>query len=196
MDLDRLIDALIQVESGGKADAVGDNGKALGILQIHDAVIQDVNRVSTYRFVHADALNPSAAKQICANYLRYWGKQCEKSLGRPANYEELARIWNGGPNGYLKDATLGYWKKVCLTLASLPEADQPTNIKKRTFLFTYEANDSLNTWKGNIAGDTTRLNQQTIVDIQKAAAAEILKTHGVSVSSSTVLITFVIELED
>ena len=33
-------------------------------------------------------------------------------LGRTPTNEDLARIHNGGPNGYKKTATDGYWKKV------------------------------------------------------------------------------------
>ena len=35
-----FVDALIQVESNGNVDAVGDNGKALGCLQIHKICIE------------------------------------------------------------------------------------------------------------------------------------------------------------
>jgi hypothetical protein len=35
-----------------------------------------------------------------------------KRLGRPVTDQDRARIWNGGPNGYKKKATLGYWAKV------------------------------------------------------------------------------------
>ena len=33
-------------------------------------------------------------------------------LGRYATAEDIARIHNGGPNGYKKDATDSYWNKV------------------------------------------------------------------------------------
>ena len=33
-------------------------------------------------------------------------------LGHAPTDEDLARIHNGGPNGYKKSATLGYWEKV------------------------------------------------------------------------------------
>jgi len=47
----RLIDALMHVESKGKVHAIGDNGRAVGCLQIHKGVIEDVNRAynTTYR---------------------------------------------------------------------------------------------------------------------------------------------------
>ena len=43
----------------------------------------------------------------------------EKRLGRTVNMQDIARIHNGGPNGYRKDSTLGYWKKVKIQLRKL-----------------------------------------------------------------------------
>ena len=39
------------------------------------------------------------------NYL-YWQKN-----GAPPSYEDLARMWSGGPMGYEKEATLRYLEK-------------------------------------------------------------------------------------
>ena len=33
-------------------------------------------------------------------------------LGRPVTQEDVARIHNGGPNGYKNPATKQYWEKV------------------------------------------------------------------------------------
>lgn len=106
----KLILALIAVESGGVPDAVGDNGRAYGILQIHREVVQDVNRVygTSYRWPE-DALQPVKAKRICELYLTHWTDV--RFAGRPT-YEQAARIWNGGPNGHRRTATLAYWAKV------------------------------------------------------------------------------------
>jgi len=41
-----LISALMIVESDGRADAIGDNGRAVGVLQIHPECVQDINRFS------------------------------------------------------------------------------------------------------------------------------------------------------
>lgn len=111
---DRLIDALVRVESNGNPSAVGDNGKALGVLQIWDVVIQDVNRVTGSRYVHADAFDPAKARAICRAYLAHYGTA--KRLGRQPTDEDLARIWNGGPNGWRNTSTLKYWHKVAKVL--------------------------------------------------------------------------------
>ena len=40
-----LFSAIISVESNGDSSAVGDGGKAVGCMQIHPCVIEDVNRI-------------------------------------------------------------------------------------------------------------------------------------------------------
>lgn len=87
----------------------GDNGKAWGVLQIRQEVITDVNRVYKTRYVHADAEDPRKAFAICRLYLGYWGGRYQKLTGKPPTYEVLARIWNGGPNGWRVKATRKYW---------------------------------------------------------------------------------------
>lgn len=101
----QLIAALILVESSGNATAVGDGGRALGCLQIHRCVITDVNRRYKTDFKHADALDIDKAILICQMYLEMYAPP-------GATMEQLARIWNGGPNGYKKKCTKAYWLKV------------------------------------------------------------------------------------
>ena len=50
----QLIDALVAVESRGNAAAVGDSGKALGILQIHATMVADANRIAGTHFTHRE----------------------------------------------------------------------------------------------------------------------------------------------
>ena len=114
LDLDRLIPALEQVESAGNPAAIGDNGRALGVLQIWDVVVADVNRAKGTRYTHADALDPVKARAICRAYLSIYCTA--KRLGREPTMEDAARIWNGGPNGHKKKATEKYWHKVAARL--------------------------------------------------------------------------------
>ncbi len=103
--LPMLVAAMILVESGGDPAAVGDGGRALGVLQIHRGVVADVNRRYRTAFRWEDAKNPDLAKEICELYLRAWAPA-------DATPEQCARIWNGGPRGHLKAGTETYWKKV------------------------------------------------------------------------------------
>lgn len=99
-----LLAALISVESGGRDLAVGDGGRAIGPLQIHAAVVEDVNRFAGTHYTHSGMTNRAAAMQVCVLYIEHYA--------RGQSPEVQARIWNGGPKGALKKATIGYWAKV------------------------------------------------------------------------------------
>lgn len=102
---------LITIESGGDDAAIGDNGKAYGCLQIHSAYVQDVNRIlKEDLYTHEDAFNRDHAIDM---FLIYSLHYCTaERLGRQPTLEDFARVHNGGPNGYKKEATKKYWEKV------------------------------------------------------------------------------------
>ena len=102
--LSNLISALIIVESSNNDLAIGDQGRAIGPLQIHRAVVTDMNRITGSHYRHSEMTNRAQARAVCEVYLRHYG--------RGKTTEEQARIWNGGPTGDRKTATLGYWLKV------------------------------------------------------------------------------------
>lgn len=102
--ISNLISALIIVESSGNDMAIGDHGKAIGPLQIHKAVVLDVNKLTGSHYRHQDMTNRAQARAVCEAYLRHYGKG--------ATPEQLARRWNGGPKGDTKTSTEAYWSKV------------------------------------------------------------------------------------
>lgn len=102
---EKLIDALVHVESKGEVHAVGDNGKAIGPLQIHKEVVDDVNKAYGTNYTYDDRKSIDKSREICRKYLLLHG-------GRHATNEKYARIWNGGPNGHRKSRTRKYWVKV------------------------------------------------------------------------------------
>ena len=102
--LSNLISALIIVESSGNDLAIGDQGRAIGCLQIHKAVVVDVNRFTGSNYRHQDMTNRAAARAVCQAYLTHYG--------RGATTEQLARRWNGGPTGDRKTATVAYWRRI------------------------------------------------------------------------------------
>jgi hypothetical protein len=105
-----LLAALIAVESGGRTHAVGDGGKAVGVLQIHPITVRDVNRIAGTSYQLSDRLCPAKSRAMATIYLNHYASA--KRLGREPRLEDMARMWNGGPNGHRKTATLGYWAKV------------------------------------------------------------------------------------
>ena len=105
MNLNNLITALIIAESAGNDQAIGDNGRALGPLQIHRGVVLDVNRITGSNYRWESMTNRAQARAVCEAYLKHWGKGCTT--------EQLARKWNGGgPSGEKKKATEAYWLRV------------------------------------------------------------------------------------
>lgn len=105
-----LILALITIESNGNNDAIGDNGAAFGCLQMHAAYVQDAAEHAGEDWTHEDAFDRATAIQIITAYMARYAT--EDRLGRPPTAEDIARIHNGGPNGYKKTATDQYWIKV------------------------------------------------------------------------------------
>ena len=102
---DRLIDALIHVESKGNIHAVGDNGRAIGCLQIHKGTVDDVNKAYGCSYTYEDRKCPIKSREICKKYLVLHG-------GYRASSETYARIWNGGPRGHKRSSTRSYWRRV------------------------------------------------------------------------------------
>jgi len=111
-----LILALIAVESNGNDRAIGDDGLAFGALQIHACYVADANEFANEDWTHEDAYDRDKAIKIFLAYMDRYAT--EKRLGRIVTIEDIARIHNGGPNGYKKDATLKYWRKVKAELIS------------------------------------------------------------------------------
>jgi len=110
----RLINALIQVESGGDDNTIGDKKlkfPAYGCLQIRQPCVRDVNDKFKKSFKAKDCLgNRELSILICQAYISIWAK--ESRLGRVPTPEDMARIWNGGPNGWKRNSTRDYWEKV------------------------------------------------------------------------------------
>ena len=106
---DVLIGLLIQLESEGNPNAIGDNGSARGILQIRQPCLDDVNRYLGTKLTLSDVYGPGGvdtSKMVFSVYMHLYAT--EKRLGRPVTDFDRARIWNGGPNGYKKSSTRGY----------------------------------------------------------------------------------------
>ena len=116
MNIITLILALVAVESSGNDHAIGDNGAAYGCLQLHAAYVADAAEYAGEDWTHEDAFDRETSIEIVVAYMSRYAT--EKRLGRPVTIEDIARIHNGGPNGYKKNATIKYWKKVQAELIS------------------------------------------------------------------------------
>lgn len=99
-----LWEAVCRVESGGNALAIGDKGRAAGIAQIWARTVTDINRFSGTHYTLNDRFDPVKSKEMFNLYTEHYGK------GRSVEFK--ARLWNGGPQGAQKIATLVYWHKI------------------------------------------------------------------------------------
>ena len=106
-----LVNALIQVESNGNDDAVGDNGNAIGCLQIWKIYHTDATERSNIGGKYLDCYTRSYSIKVFDAYMRRYARD---AWTNPLKFdaEKVARIHNGGPKGYKKNATLKYWAKV------------------------------------------------------------------------------------
>lgn len=110
IEIEDLIKSLIKVESSGNDSAVGDQGKAIGALQIHPITVREVNRIlalkgSDKRYTYVDRWSRTKSIQM----FEIWRKHHHPE---GTSLEVIARTWNGGTKyAFSKDATR-YWKKV------------------------------------------------------------------------------------
>lgn len=102
VEWDNLLEAIKIVESGNNPNATGKNGD-LGILQITPILVKEVNRLG-YNYKHEDALDIKKSEEMFYIIAEHY---CPNH-----DYEKMARIWNGGPNGYKKRHTIKYWNKI------------------------------------------------------------------------------------
>ena len=104
-----LLDAIEQVESGGDADSVGDNGRAVGTMQIWKIYVDDVNRILGKNwYSYGDRGNREKSREMVTVYLRHYATA--KRLGREPTFEDMAAMHCAGPNGYLQKDELAVKK--------------------------------------------------------------------------------------
>ena len=103
---DPVMDAIIQVESGGNPNAV--SGNSVGVMQITPILVQDCNQIlerkkSKKRFTLADRYSAKKSKEMFLLIQSYYNPM--------NNVEKAIRLWNGGVN-YSVRATNRYFRKV------------------------------------------------------------------------------------
>ncbi len=101
-----LLDAICEVETGEHPDAAnaqGDGGRSLGPYQISRAYWRDSGVPGRYEWVRDQAY----AERVM---IAYWQRHCPSALARH-DWQTLARVHNGGPNGAQKLQTISYWRR-------------------------------------------------------------------------------------
>ena len=107
---EKLIKAIIQVESQGNPNAKSKDGSCVGILQIKKILVDECNRIQKLkknkeRFAYSDRYNIEKSKKMFDIIQKYYNKT--------HNIEIAIRLWNGGCNWRKRiKATQPYYEKV------------------------------------------------------------------------------------
>lgn len=119
--MQKLLHALMFVESGFKPDAVGDKHlptTSVGILQIRQILVDDVNRiVGKPLYSYEDRLCKEKSIEMFLHWKNYYFSHTD-------DFQTIARSWNGGPMGWKKPQTIKYWNKVQYALNTLEKSNQ------------------------------------------------------------------------
>lgn len=101
-----LFTALAQVESNN-----GQTSK--NVYQITRQYVDDVNRISDNEaFLYEDRNDRAKSERMMEIYWLYYARRYLDQTGRTPTWETLARIHNGGPDGWKKYGTKKYWRRV------------------------------------------------------------------------------------
>lgn len=111
-NLHKIYDVIKYVETNNNPKAIGDNGKAYGIVQIHKIAVDDVNRIYGTRYRHEDAFEENCAREIFELYLLAGIEKFIKKYNKYPTEKDLVRMWNGSIyNGYNKKSTIKYYNR-------------------------------------------------------------------------------------
>jgi len=105
-DWNPVMDAIIQVESGGNPNAI--SGNSVGVMQITPILVEDCNQIlqrkkSKKRYTLADRYSVKKSKEMFLLIQSHYNPM--------NNVEKAIRLWNGGVN-YNVRATNRYFRKV------------------------------------------------------------------------------------
>jgi hypothetical protein len=104
-DIEKLLDAIRQVESSGGTDKRdGDNRAAVGDYQLHKIFVRDVNRIlGEDRYTYDDRRDPEKSRTMAriwfTHYLKHW------------SFEKTVRWYNDGKK-WQSEKGRRYYEKV------------------------------------------------------------------------------------
>lgn len=92
-----VIDTLAKVESDGRTKVIGDNGQAVGLLQIHPIMVDECNRLAgSKKFTLADRFNAKKSRYMATIYLSHQINRYKRLEGVYPDELLLANSWNMG----------------------------------------------------------------------------------------------------
>jgi len=106
LNLRPLYNAIAKVESDRGATSAN-------VYQIRSIYVDDLNRIyNVPKFNSRDVLDRDKSEMMMFLYWKHYGYLACKQTKVLPTYETLARIHNGGPDGWRKQCTVSYWLRV------------------------------------------------------------------------------------
>lgn len=89
------------IESSGNPLAIGDNGKAIGLYQLHAGVVKDYNKANNTNLKHSQMTNPKLAYNVANWYLNIEIPRLLKHYKKPLTVNNVLTAYNKGIGNFL-----------------------------------------------------------------------------------------------
>jgi hypothetical protein len=100
-----------QIETGNTDSLTEINGHGKGRFQIYNICVKGSGLTDLLGYSHNDMFNAEKSKHVFWATMGIFCHTYAQKHGHYPTYEQLARMWCGGPEGYKKNATLNYLHK-------------------------------------------------------------------------------------
>lgn len=87
---------IAQIESGNDTTQIGDNGRAIGHLQIHKECVEDVNHWFGTKYCHEDMEDRAKAEDVFFKYITLGEDRFVKKHLRYPDEKDIVNFWNFG----------------------------------------------------------------------------------------------------
>lgn len=96
------LQAIAMIESSNNPMAIGDNGKAYGLYQLHNSVVADFNRKNGTKYRHRDMLNKIIATKVASWYFNIEIPRLLKHYGIKSSLLNITLCYNWGIGNVVK----------------------------------------------------------------------------------------------
>ena len=106
-----FISKICQIESGCTDSISGENGRGKGRFGIYEVAVKGSGLADLLGYSHDDMYDRQKSEHVFWAVMGVFCHIYSRKHGKYPSYEELARMWAGGQDGYKKSATLKYLSK-------------------------------------------------------------------------------------
>ncbi len=100
-----------QIETGGTDSISAENGRGKGRYGIYEVCVKGSGLMDLLGYTHDDMMTKEKSDHVFWAMMGIFCHQYAQKHGKYPTYEDLARMWAGGPSGHEKNATLKYLQK-------------------------------------------------------------------------------------